>query len=276
MSNRLPSAVNREPSMPQDYERITEYEDKEFPDLFREMPTLGSQLSCPNCESEIFSDDINIDKAIAKCSNCHTVFPFEEEVKKKSRGGRRKEVFQPEGIEMFRLRSELNIDYKWRNTQSTNYFMLFFTMVWNAMILPSAFAAVMSGDLISLLFMSIHIGVGVWLLLGQLSKFINSTFITVDEHYLIIENRPISNPWFKNKQIPVKNIEQVFVKKKNTGSVNGNPTYGYSVVAIEKRTKREIPLIEGMSKSDKALFIEQEIEYFLGIEDRPIRGEVRI
>jgi len=262
--------------MPQDYERITEYEDKEFPDLFREMPTLGSQLQCPNCESEIFSDDINIDKAIAKCHNCHHVFPFEEEVKKKSRGGRRKEIFQPEGIEMFRLRSELNIDYKWRNTQSTNYFMLFFTMVWNAMILPSAFAAVMSGDLISLLFMSIHIGVGVWLLLGQLSKFINSTFITVDERYLTIENRPISNPWFKNKQIPVKDIEQVFVKKKNTGSVNGNPTYGYSIVAIEKKWKREIPIIEGMSKADKALFIEQEIEYFLGIEDRKVRGEVRV
>ncbi|MEM1119148.1 MAG: hypothetical protein AAGJ18_01785 [Bacteroidota bacterium] len=257
-------------------DRITEYEDKEFPELFRELPTLGSKLSCPNCGSDIFSDNINIDKAIAKCGNCHHVFSFEQEVKRRSRGGRRREIFQPEGIEMFRLRSELNIDYKWRKTQSTNYFMLFFTLMWNAMILPSAFAAVISGELFSLLFMSVHIGVGVWLLLTQLSKFINSTYITVDERYLTIENRPISKPWFKNKKIPVEYVDQIFVKKKNAGSSNGNPIYGYSVMALDKRSKQEITLIEGLSKSDKALFIEQEIEYFLGIEDRQVRGEVSI
>ncbi|MEM1123737.1 MAG: hypothetical protein AAGJ18_25085 [Bacteroidota bacterium] len=259
-----------------DYEKITEYEDKEFPELFRELPTLGSQLECPNCASEIFSDDINIDKAIAKCHNCHHVFPFEKKLKKRSRGGKRAEIFQPEGIEMFRLRSELNIDYKWRNTQSSNYFLLFFTLVWNAMILPSAFAAVMSGELVSLLFMSVHIGVGVWLLLSQFSRFINSTYITVDEYYLTIDHRPISSPWFKNKKIPVDAIEQVFVKKERKGSTNGTPNFGYSIIAVDKRGRREIPLIEGMSKPDKALFIEQEIEYFLGIEDRNVKGEVRI
>lgn len=262
--------------MPQDYERITEYEDKEFPDLFREMPTLGSQLECPNCSEEIFSDDINIDKGIAKCHNCHHVFPFEEKLKKLSRGGRRAEVFQPEGIEMFRLRSELNIDYKWRKTQNSNYFMLFFTLVWNAMILPSAFAAVMSGEIGALLAMSIHIGVGVWLLLGQMSKFINSTYITVDEHYLTIDHRPINNPWFKGQKIPVGEIEQVFVKRTRSGTTNGVPNFGYSVIAIEKKRRREIPLIVGMRNSDKALFIEQEIEYFLGIEDKQVRGEVPV
>jgi len=123
--------------------------------------------------------------------------------------------------------------------------------------------------------MAVHIGVGVWLLLSQLSKFINSTFITVDEHYLTIDHRPISSPWFPNQKIPVKDISQVFVKKKNSGSVNGVPTFGYSVIAIEKKWKREIPLIEGMKNPDKALFIEQEIEYFLGIEDRKVAGEIR-
>ena len=260
--------------MPNEYERVTEYKDRDFPDLFREMPTLGAQLECPNCDSEIFSDDINIDKAIAKCHNCHTVFPFEEKVKDKRKARRRAEIFQPEGIEMFRLRSELNIDYKWRNTQSSNYFMLFFTLVWNAMILPSAFSAVMSGQIGALLAMSIHIGVGVWLLLSQMSKFINSTYITVDEHFLTIENRPISSPWFKNQQIPVGDIEQLYVRKKRLGSNNGVGIYGYAVIMVDKKRRREIPLITGMKNQDKALFIEQEIEYFLDIEDKKVRGEV--
>ena len=154
--------------------------------------------------------------------------------------------------------------------------MLFFTLVWNAMILPIAFSAVMNGEIGALLGMSVHIGVGVWLLLSQLSKFINSTFITVDENYLTIDHRPISSPWFPKRKVPVKDIAQVFVKKKRTGSTNGVTTYGYAVIAIEKKWKREIPLIEGMKNPDKALFIEQEIEYFLGIEDKKVRGEIRV
>jgi hypothetical protein len=260
--------------MPNQYEKITEYQDPHFPDLFRELPTLGAQLECPNCGSDVFSDDINIDRAIAKCHSCHQVFPFEEKIKDKRKARRRKEIFQPEGIEMFRLSSELNIDYKWRKTSSSNYFMLFFTMMWNAMILPSAISAVMSGEFLSLIFMSVHIAVGVWLLLGQLSRFVNSTYITVDEHYLTIDHRPISNPWFSNKKIPVRNIDQLYVRKKRTGSSSGSPTYGYSIMMIEKGSRKETALIDGMGNPDKALFIEQEIEYFLNIDDRKVRGEL--
>ena len=38
---------------------------------------------------------------------------------------------------------------------------------------------------------------------------------------------------------------------------------------------RQFKLIEGMKSADKALYIEQEIEYFLKIDDRPVPGEVK-
>ena len=259
--------------MPQD-DRITEYQDQDFPAIFRDLPKLGSQLKCPNCEQDIFSDDINIDKAIAKCSNCHTVFPFEEEAKYENWNRRRPEIFQPEGIEMFRLRNELNLDFKWQNTKSTHWFMVLFTIMWNAMLIPAAVGALMSGQFMALLFMSVHLAVGAGLIFNLLSNFINRTFITVDAYNLTIEHRPIRNPFKPNQEIPVSQVSQLYVKRTVTSRTNGVPSYGHTIMVILKNG-RQFKLIEGMKNADKALYIEQEIEYFLKIDDRPVPGEVK-
>ncbi len=258
--------------MPQE-ERVSKYRDPEFPDIFRDLPTLGSQLECPNCSAEIFSDDINIDKAIAKCTNCNAVFPFEEEVKKKKWGRRRAEIFQPEGIEMFRLRNELNIDFKWQNVKSTHWFMVLFTIMWNAMLIPAAVSAILSGQLMALLFMSIHLAVGAGLAFNLLSNFINRTYLTVDAYNLSIEHRPIRNPFKPNEEIPVREIDQLYVKRYVSSTTNGVPSHGHAIMVILKNG-RQLKLMDGMKNPDKALYIEQEIEYFLKIEDRRIPGEV--
>jgi len=261
------------PNTPQG-ERVTEYRDPDYPSIFRDLPTLGSHLQCPNCSNEIFSDAINIDKAIAKCSNCNTVFPFEEEVKKKQWNRRRPEIFQPEGIEMFRLRSELNIDFKWQNAKSMNWFMVLFTILWNAMILPAAVAAILSGQFMAVLFMGAHIAVGVGLAFNLLSNLVNRTYITVDGYNLSIDHRPLKNPFKPSEEIPVQNIDQIYVRRHVVGTTNGRSSYGHSVMAVLKNG-RQLKLIEAMKNPDKALYIEQEIEYFLNIEDRPVQGEVR-
>ena len=266
------SQLSTMPNTPQS-EKITEYRDPDFPAIFRDLPKLGSLLHCPTCNAEVFSDGINIDKAIAKCSNCHNVFPFEEEIKGKKWNRRRAEIFQPEGIEMFRLRTELNLDFKWQNVKSMHWFMVLFTIMWNFMILPAAVGAILSGQLMALLFMSAHIAVGVGLLFNLLSNFINRTYITVDEHHLTIDHRPIKNPFNPPEEIPVRNIEQIYVKRYVASRTNGRPSYGHAIMVILKKG-RQIKLIEGMRNPDKALFIEQEIEYFLNIEDRRVAGEV--
>jgi DNA-directed RNA polymerase subunit RPC12/RpoP len=54
------------------------------------------RLSCPNCEEKILSDDINIDKELAKCSQCHVLFNIENEV---SLASKKEENFViPKGI----------------------------------------------------------------------------------------------------------------------------------------------------------------------------------
>ena len=50
-------------------------------------------------------------------------------------------------------------------------------------------------------------------------------------------------------------------------------SYSYSVQAVIKNGET-IELISGLPSKDAALFIEQEIEKYLKIEDEPVRGEL--
>ena len=226
------------------------------------------KLTCPNCEKDILSDDINIDKGLAKCSQCHVLFNIENEV---GVAPKKEEIFViPKGIEVLKMFSELEIKINWRHTASK--FLMLFTLIWNGILFPMALIIIISEEMAMLLFMSIHIAVGVGLLYWSLAALFNTTYITVDSYYINIQHRPFQL-FFKEHQIETKDVEQLYVKKYSNGSTNGNPNYVYGVVAIMK-SKEEIKIIKGINKPQQALYIEQEIEKFAKIKDKPIAGEI--
>jgi hypothetical protein len=149
---------------------------------------------------------------------------------------------------------------------------MFFTLVWNGILFPMALIVVISGEIEVLLFMSIHLAVGIGLLYWSLATLFNTTYITVDSHYINIQHSPFQL-FFKEYQIETKDVDQLYVKKYSNGSTNGNPNYVYGVVAIMK-SKEEIKIIKGINKPQQALYIEQEIEKFTEIKDRPVPVEV--
>ena len=236
------------------------------------FPDVGLQLHCPNCSHDIPSSDININRSIAKCASCDTVFSFEKELKSPMR--KRPEIFMPEEIEMFSVANELGIWYKWRKVKSLSYFLVFFTIVWNIIVFPMALAAIASGEWIALLGMSIHLLVGAGLLFYTFLQLINSTYITVDEYELAIEHRPIHLPfYYKNQYVNVRDIDQLYTKKYTaTKSKSGYKTHAYAVV-VKLIGGKEIELLKEIKQKEKALFIEQEVELFLGIKDRHVDGE---
>ena len=87
--------------------------------------TVFTHLKCPSCATDIQSKDINIELALAKCSNCHAVFSIQEELPPPVR--QKPEVFLPNEMEVLKLRSELEILMKWRKTSSIG-FLMFFTI----------------------------------------------------------------------------------------------------------------------------------------------------
>ncbi len=236
---------------------------------------MNRKLSCPGCEKEIFYKDINIEKAIAKCSNCHTVFSFEEEElsgppKRPGDIRLKEEIFIiPKGIEMYTILSELNIEMTWRHTGSK--FILTFGLFWNAILLPFIFIAIFAGEPMIFLFISAHLAVGIGFGYACLSILFNKTYISADEYGLRITHSPFT--WFhKQHDIPADQIKQLFVKKYTNGSTNGQPNYAYSLNIILKNGE-EIKLMKGINKPIPARYLEQEIEKFMNIKDARVAEE---
>ncbi len=230
-------------------------------------------LSCPNCQEKILSSDINLNKGLAKCSSCHVLFNIEEE----SPNGhllpaaRKEEIFViPKGIEILKMMSELEIEMRWRHTAS--WFLMLFTLIWNGILIPMALIIILSGEFSALIFMSLHLAVGVGLAYWCIATLFNTTYINVDNNYITIEHRPFSL-FFKEHQLETPQVEQLYVKKYSNGSTNGVPNYVYAVMA-KMRSKEEIQIIKGISKPQQARYIEQEIENFVGIVDKPMQGEL--
>lgn len=236
------------------------------------FPKVGFQLNCPKCNHDIIAEHINIDKTLAKCSNCNNVFTFEENIKSPMR--RRSEVFLPENIEIEEYADEMTIFYHWRKAKKISSFLVFFGLLWNGILIPLAASAIATGSVEMLIGISFHLLVGVGFLIYILSRFLNTTYITVDDYELAIEHRPITIPFLnKNQYYDVRDFEQLYSKKYISHQVNGQNIYAYAVQAILK-DGNDIRIIDGLKSKNKALFIEQEIELFLGIKDENVSGEI--
>lgn len=253
-------------------EPLEEYKYKDLRQSYRSrMPELHSKINCPSCNNEVGYADINIDRAIAKCSECSTVFSFDGD-NTPIANRNKPEVFQPEGIEILHLMSELVIDFKWRKTKPLSGFVVMFAIIWNAILLPFIISAVLSGQFIMLLMISLHLAVGLGFIVHIITTLFNTTYITVDDKELAIENRPIKIPFVKDHYISVDKIEQLYVKKYVASRTNGVANYAFSVNA-KLRGQADISIIKGLKKENKALYIEQEIELYLDIKDQAVKGE---
>lgn len=225
-------------------------------------------LTCPNCNFFVAAKDINISKTIAKCENCNHVFNFEDNFD--FREGR-PEMLIPEGMEVLNLRSELDIEVKW--TKSIQPMMVVFTLVWNLFLLPFVIGGIMAGQAQILLFAGAHIAVGLGLLYSIFAQLFNKTHITVTDRRIEINTKPFPIPGNRKIELDAEDLEQLFVSKYVSSTTNGVPNYAYALYAI-RVSGSKIPLIKGLNK-DSQLYIEQEIERYLHIKDKPVHGSIK-
>lgn len=224
-----------------------------------------TQLRCPNCNSLIPSEGINIQKLIAKCDQCHAIFDFDDTqqqpVKKE-----RVEIPLPVGFEVQQLISELQIAIRWRKTKSGIGFFTFFTVFWNGVTLPFVLIALAENNWQMMLMISLHIMVGVGMLMYTLSLYLNKTYVDVDSSGIAVVSKPI-NFFHKNRYVRAADLEQLYVEQYVASTTNNRPNYAFAVRARLQGQSKDIRLIKGMKNEDQALYLETEIEKFLNIED---------
>lgn len=253
---------------------------------------MSNQLSCVTCGQLILAEDVNLQNMVAKCRNCNAVFSFaptntdiprssiletvQELMKEANReqGGTLqrpvdgRKIEMPKGVITERDFGELRFVIPWRNTRRWGFFLLF-TIVWNAILTPFIITGIATGEWRILLFASIHILVGVSFLMYTLGLMFNKTKVVVTSQGVEIKNGPIPIPFNPNRFMAVRDIEQLFVEEYVPSKTNGRPDYTYAVTALTTSAERQ-RLVGGFSQPGHALYLEQEMETFLSIKDKPV------
>jgi len=116
------------------------------------------------------------------------------------------------------------------------------------------------------LFVAVGIGITYWAIAG----WFNQTRIVVGQGKMAIHHGPL--PWPGNRQIDTLNLKQLYTKERITRG--RNRTYMTYEVHATTHNSQNIILVSGIYISEQALYIEQEIEKYLGIKDIPVKGEM--
>lgn len=230
------------------------------------------KLNCIKCAAEIPAENMNLDRMVAKCAVCNSVFSFEDELG----GGRvtaavkRLDAPQPQNVRVENWGGQLTIQWRWFTLKIV--LATIFALFWNGMMF--SLVGSMITDIpergLEAVFPFIffpHIWVGFYLIYYVLAGYINQTRMIVDGQTIRIQHGPL--PWIGNKTLDSSDVVQLYTKQ-HRGRNNWGGTYQLHAVADSDKHEK---LLSGLEDSEHALFVEQEVERFLGIEDRPVRGE---
>ena len=235
------------------------------------------QLSCKTCGKAIPAQDVNIDKAIAKCQACHAVFSFLDQVSGSAE--RPKPVVEiPKRFKLENWGPELTITRRWYT--HAVWFLLVFCIFWDGFLVvwyTAGIGAMLSGQgdgmmWLMLVFPVLHVAVGLGLTYAVLCMFLNKTVIKVSMGELTVRHGPV--PVWGNHQVLTCDLKQLYCTETIHHTKNGCNTT-YNVLALVQGGKK-LTLLSGLDQLDQGLFIEQQIEQHLRIPDERVAEEVRV
>ena len=241
-----------------------------YGDLVFDDPS-NALLACPECNHFISGKNIEIENTTARCDQCNHVFGFGHDA---ASGKLVATEVIPDGVEVLKLRSELDIRLKWIDTTSSSgrKFLILFTALWNLIVLPFALGAIVSGTWGILLFLSAHLAVGLGLLWHLATIYLNQTSISITKDRIRIRTMPLKNFFWRSKEIKTRDVHQLYVSEYVQSRTNGNPNYAYALYAIMANGDKQ-SLIRGMNKTTQ-IYVEKAVESFLGIKDRKVKEEI--
>lgn len=225
------------------------------------------RVSCKKCRSEIPATDVDIKRAIAKCTSCNEIFDFSDQLSAVPARSPMA-VSLPKNMEVRESASGFTIVRRWFSPKV--FPMAGFCLLWNGFLFFWYDKAFESGNLIAIFFPFLHVAVGAGLTYSVLAGFLNKTYIGVSRQLLAVVTSPL--PFFNKKTLNPDDVEQLYSKEKVTrGRDSTTSTYEVHIVT---KSGKDIKLVSGLQQSEQALYIEQEIEKYLEIKDRRVRGEL--
>jgi len=228
-----------------------------------------TELKCRNCGAPLTVDDVVERLSMARCNHCKAVFALEAQGPiETGQPALRPSVSMPAGIRVEHIGSALQISRSWLHVSA--FFLLFFCIFWNGFMLVWHVISLSMGAWFMSAFGLLHTAVGLGVIYLTVATFLNTTHIRVGNGMIEVKTEPV--PWWGNKWLSADDLAQFYCRETAKRGKHGTH-YTYDVMAIRKDNARET-LVQGLLNSDQALYIEQEIERFLGIKDQPVHGEL--
>ncbi len=170
-------------------------------------------------------------------------------------------------ISIERSGEQLTLSWPWRTWVA--FLLIPFALFWNGVVLTMSVAILISGQWWILLFLSLFIGVGAFLVYFAAAMLMNSTSIEVREDVIAVRHGPL--PWKTPSPVPSDDIEQMYVKEKvHRGKDNTSVQYSLELI---RKSRGNITLLSGETDADIPRTVERLLETHLGISDRPVKGE---
>jgi len=227
-----------------------------------ELPSSEAvKISCNSCGNHIPAENININDKIGKCNSCNTIFSFQNEIASLLKPSKAKqEVNRPEGIDIFYFQDDLDIAIQ----QPYTAFEIIGLCVMPLIVF--IFGALYMEGKINMVMPIISGLVSLFLLGGFIGRSKDKVHLNVGEKFLSVKWRP--RKFHKDKFYPIQDIDQVYIN-------NATGYYTIFIILNGENGQKHVPLITGIPSVSKARYLEQEIEYHLGIADREVPEETK-
>jgi hypothetical protein len=228
-------------------------------------------LKCPSCASAIRDSDYDHGRGMIRCGYCKALMLPPPQNRTSSMGYRhRPEIPLPARMNLETTVGGLKITRRWCSW--VVLFLILFCIVWNSSLafwfgmLPK-----MNVPVVFTLLPMLHVAAGIGITYFTLASIINKTVIAIDRGTLGISHGPL--PWPGRRRIDTNLIDQLYCKEIVRHGEDG-PIVSHELwVALKNGHSSK--LIGAGLNVDQALYIEQQIERFLGMEDKPMSGEVQ-
>lgn len=231
-------------------------------------------LKCPNCGSQLRGTDINADTGLVTCSYCRALSTMP--------GGTNNAAAKPPEPMRARpavpLPQRMSIEHEGLTLVLTRswfshvaWFLVFFCIAWDGfLVFWYSIAFSTDSPWIMKVFPLAHVAIGVGLTYYVLCLFTNQTRVVAGQGKLSVGHGPL--PWRGNMELEAGQIAQLHCKEVFRSGRNGGSLTFEVIVTMRDGTSRK--LITGLNESEQALYLEQQIEKALGVQDKPMAGEL--
>jgi len=231
-------------------------------------------LTCPSCSAPFLEQNVDTEAQIAWCESCEHITDLSTI---EDPGGSQPKRARPEvplPAKFTISRSSMGLEVLWRWWSPRYIFLALFCLAWDSFLAVWYLGVFTRGlgpeTLLSAVFPLIHVAAGVGITYSTAAGFLNRTRLGVQSGVLSIRHGPL--PWGGNQDISTAQLDQLYCKRcmrQNKGSTT--VTFELHAVLGDGRQRK---LISGLEDATQALWLEQELERYLEIEDRRIGGEM--